>query len=40
MALIYWSWQPSGREEIMALGLVLVIFAVPLLLSAVSRIGR
>ena len=35
LALIYWGWQPSGREEAAALGMVLVILTVPVLLYAV-----
>ncbi len=35
--LVYWSWQPRGREEALALGILLVGVAVPLLLYAVSR---
>jgi hypothetical protein len=40
LALIYWGWQPRGREEGLALGLFLVIVAVPLLLYAFNRARR
>ena len=39
LALVYWAWQPRGREEALALGMVLVIFAVPLLLSRLPISG-
>jgi hypothetical protein len=40
LGLVYFSWQPRGREEIMATGMVLVIFAVPLLLYAATHLRR
>ncbi len=40
LALIYWSWQPRGREEGLALGLFLVIVSFPLLLYAFNRARR
>lgn len=40
LGLIYWGWQPRGREEALALGMVLVLLAVPLLLYAVTRARR
>ena len=40
LALIYWGWLPRGREEVLALGMVLIILAVPLLLYAVTHLRR
>jgi hypothetical protein len=40
LALIYWAWLPRGREETLALGMVLITFAVPLLLYAVTHLRR
>jgi hypothetical protein len=40
LALVYWAWQPRGREEALALGMVLIIFAVPLLFYAVTHLRR
>jgi hypothetical protein len=40
LGLIYFSWQPRGREETMAMGMVLVIFAVPFLLYAATHLRR
>ena len=40
LALIYWAWLPRGREEALALGMVLTISAVPLLLYAVTHLRQ
>ena len=32
LTLMYWDWQPRGREQGLALGMFLVLLAVPLLL--------
>ncbi len=40
LALIYWAWLPRGREEALALGMVLIILAVPLLLNSVTHLRR
>jgi hypothetical protein len=40
LALIYWGWLPRGREEVLALGMVLIILAVPLLLNSVTHLRR
>jgi hypothetical protein len=40
LTLIYWGWLPRGREEALALGLVLIILAVPLLLYAITHPRR
>jgi hypothetical protein len=39
LALIYWGWIPRGREA-QALGMELIILAVPLLLYAVTHLRR
>jgi len=40
LALIYWAWLPRGREKALALGMVLIILAVPLLLNSVTHLRR
>jgi hypothetical protein len=38
--LMYWGWQPRGREEGLALGIFMICIAVPLLLYAIASQQR
>ena len=40
LGLVYWGWQPVGREASLTLGIVLLLASIPMLLLAIKQWRR